>query len=560
MIRQILAPKYKIAGILLIAAMFLSALAEIAALAMMMPLVTAFTDPTLFQRNKYLKAIYDFVNPATFEQFMIVAAAMMIAVYVLKNIYNFAVFYAQTWYTKKLTLNFTNRVYQSIVERPYEYFLMHDNADLTNRISQIGTFGQTFIIPLFIFASEILVLCVLVTALIIIAPQIAIAAIAASIFVLGGFHLMTRKILEANGKKMQLALNELLLQLTLSFTAVKEIKLAKTEKYFRSQVHNAQSDYMSSIKKFYDIGNIPRMLIESWSVVLAMGILIVMLIKGISTTNIIFMAAFFLGAMFRILPSLTRIQHNLFSIKQYYYLFTVIYESLSDGKAKKDLESTTPFEFNDKIELENISFAYQNNQEKKIIKSFSLEIKKNSCIAFTGVSGCGKTTVIDLICGLLTPLDGKICIDGKNIQEMLEPWQQIIGYVPQNTILFNMSLKENIAIGVEKNKIDKDRFDRAVQLACLDDFINSLPQKEDTLVGGANMRLSGGQQQRIAIARALYRNPQILIMDEATSALDAKTEADFAESIKNLKGKITILMIAHREKMIEICDREIHLV
>ena len=561
MIRQILAPKYKAAGLLLIAAMFFGALVEIAALAMLMPLVTAFTDPTLFQRNKYLKIVYDYVNPANLEQFMIVAAAAMIAVYILKNLYNFAVFYAQTWYTKKLTLNFTNRVYQNTVARPYEYFLTHDNAELTNRIAQIGTFGQTFMVPFFIAASEILVLFTLGIAMLLLAPQIAIAAIGASAFVLGGFHLLTRRILEKNGKKMHLALNELLHQLTLTFNAVKEIKLAGTDDYFRSKVHNAQNNYMSSVKKFYDIGNIPRMLIESWSIVLAMGILIILLMQGISTTRIIFMAAFFLGAMFRILPSLTRIQHNIFSMKQYYYLFTVIHESLSASSEKINKTAPAePFRFNDQITLENVSFCYQNNQSRKIIDSFNLNIRKNECIAFTGLSGCGKTTLIDLICGLLTPIDGKICADGTDIQKILTSWQQNIGYVPQDTILFNMSVKENIAIGIDKNKIDEEKLANAIALAQLDDFINSLPQKADTQIGGSNIRVSGGQRQRIAIARALYRNPQILIMDEATSALDANTEEAFADSINTLKGKITILMIAHREKMIAVCDREIRLV
>ncbi|MBR2508464.1 MAG: ABC transporter ATP-binding protein [Lentisphaeria bacterium] len=560
MIRQILAPKYKFAALVLIVMMSIGALLEIAALAMLMPLVTAFAQPELFHSNKYLKAVYEFVSPSSLQQFMIYAAATMIITYLLKNIYNFAFFYAQTWYTKKITLNFTNRVYQNTVEHPYEYFLNVDNSELINRISQIGTFGQTFLIPFFIMLSEIMVLLVLGTAIIILVPEIAVAVFVSSLLVLGSYYLLTRKIIERNGKKMHLALSDLLMQLTLTFNAIKEIKLAKNESYFRSQVHDAQNRYMQSIKNFYDIGNIPRMLLESWTVMIAMGILIYMLANGESTAKIIFLAAFFLGATFRILPSLTRIQHNLFSVKQYYYLFTLIHESLcfkAPGNAK--MQEIEEFDFNKELVLENLSFAYPNGDGHKIINDFNLTVKANECIAFTGVSGCGKTTLIDLVCGLLKPASGTISVDGRDIQEILTSWQKSIGYVPQEPSLFNLSLRENIALGIPANKIDNERLNEVVKLARIDNFIQSLPDGLNSCIGGKNIRLSGGQKQRIAIARALYRNPKILIMDEATSALDAATEAEFADSIISLKGKVTILMIAHREKMVAVCDREIRL-
>lgn len=560
MLRQILTPKYKFAAVILIIMMSISALLEIAALSMLMPLVTAFTQPELFKSNKYMKICYDFAAPDSLHQFMIYSAATLIIVYVFKNLYNFAVFYTQTWYAKKLTLNLTNRVYQSILNKPYKYFLSLDNSELISRISQIGTFGQTFIIPFFIMLSELLVLAVLCIIIVVIIPEIAIAVFLSSFLVIGTYYLLTRKIIEKNSVRMHDAMSDLLLQLNLTFNAIKEIKLAKNESYFKIQVHDAQNRYMKSIKRFYDIGNIPRMLLEAWTVTLAMGVLIFMLTQGVATTKIILVAAFFLGATFRILPSLTRIQHNLFSVKQYFHLFYLIHESLCEpnnnaGNPEKD----NNFTFNDKLEMNGISFSYPNNKSVSVINNFDLVIKKNECIAFTGISGCGKTTLVDLICGLLTPDCGTILVDGRNIQDFLYSWQKSIGYVPQEPSLFNMSLKENIAIGVPLQHIDNERLDRAVKLARLDEFINSLPDKIDTPLGGRDMRLSGGQKQRIAIARAIYRNPEILVMDEATSALDADTEAEFAESIISLKGKITILMIAHREKMISICDREIRL-
>lgn len=563
MIRQILAPKYKIAGLILIVMMSIGALLEIAALGTLMPLITAFAQPELFQTNKYLNAVYVFSKAESLQQFMIYAAVAMIMIYIIKNLYNFIVFYTATWYSEKITLNLTNRVYQNTIARPYEYFLDFDNSELINRIWQIGTFGQSFLIPFFIMFSEFLVLLVLGTVIIVIMPGISITVLFSSLLILSIYHFLTKKIVERNGKKMHLAQSDLLMQLTLTFNAIKEIKLAKNENYFKAQVHNAQKRYIHAVKNCYDIGNIPRMLLESWAVTIAMGIMIFMLVSGVSMTKIIFLTAFFIGASFRILPSLTRIQHNIFSIKQNYYLFTLIYENLRCKTEKiretKKTEEVSDFTFNDRLSLENISFIYPNGNGEKIINDFNLTIKANECVVFTGLSGCGKTTLIDLISGLLVPVSGSIYVDGINIQNCLESWQKSIGYVPQDTILFNTSLKENIALGIPKNEIDDNRINEVLQLARIDDFVNTLPEKADTRIGGSDIRLSGGQRQRIAIARALYRNPKILILDEATSALDIATEAAFAESISNLKGKVTIIMIAHREKMIEICDRRINL-
>lgn len=560
MIRQILAPKYKVAALILIVLMSFSAILEIISLGMLMPLVTSFTNPKLFETNKYLKMIYDFVNPDSLQQFMIYSAMAMIAVYVLKNIYNFCLFYTQSYFTKKLTLNITNRVYQNNINQPYEYFLERDNSEIINKISNISTFGQLFMIPLFIIGSELIVFVVLTGTILIIMPQIAILAFLVSVLVIGGLYLFTNKKIISYGKDMHIAGTELYMLLSLTFNAIKEIKLSKTETFFRKRIHEVQESNMSAMKHIFDWGAVPRMMLETLTVVMAMSILIILLKQDMGFTRIVFMAAFFLGAMFRLLPSLTRMQHNLYSVKQYSYLFTLIYESLY-AKTSETHKKHYPedFIFREKLSLEDISFKYHNGNGKMIINHLDLDIKPLECVAFTGLSGCGKTTLIDLICGLLKPCGGRITVDGVDLQDILYPWQRSIGYVPQDTILFNMTLKENIALGIPPEKIDMERLSEAIKLARIEDFVESLPEGLETRTGGQNIRLSGGQKQRIAIARALYRNPRILILDEATSALDAETEEAFAQSIRSLKGKVTILMIAHREKMIEVCDRRIYL-
>lgn len=559
MIRQILLPKYKIAAIFLIFSMFIGALLEILALAMLMPLVTAFTNPDLFRSNKYLKIAYDIIAPEDLKSFIIIAAASLIALYILKNVYNFTVFYAQSYFTMKLTLNLTDRVYRKHINKPYEEFLQNDNNEIITQILRISEFGQNFLNPLFIAVTEFLVFIVLTLTILFIFPEIALSSFFLCVVIIGGFYLLIQKKIERYGQQEHIARSNLMILLSQTFNAVKELKLAHLEKFFRKEVYNSQQCGVLAIKRITDWGNLPRMLLESVTIILAMSILIILLKRDIDFTRIIFMAAFFLGAMFRLLPSISRLQNNLHWVKHNFYLFKLIHQSLSNSTDTINNDTDKPFTFNSELKLENISFSYVNNDGRKIIQNLNLSIKPKECIVFTGASGCGKTTVIDLISGLLVPTEGTVSVDGENIKNCLASWQKSIGYVPQDTIIFNGSLKQNIALGVPEEKIDDARIAEVMKLARIDDFVNNLPDKANTLTGGANIRLSGGQKQRIAIARALYRNPEILILDEATSALDTETEKSFAESIQSLKGKLTVIMIAHREKMIEICDRQIHL-
>ena len=213
--------------------------------------------------------------------------------------------------------------------------------------------------------------------------------------------------------------------------------------------------------------------------------------------------------------------------------------------------------FNDKIELKNVSFSYED--KKSIIENLSLSIPKDQRVGFIGPSGSGKTTIIDLIIGLLTPDSGSICVDGKNIANHIREWQANIGYIPQHIFIFNDSIKANIALGIAPEKIDKERICKVIEMAQLSDFVSQQPQGVDTIVGDHGIKLSGGEQQRLGIARALYRDPEILVMDEATSALDNTTENEFMSAIDSLTGQKTIIIIAHRLTTVENCDKVIDL-
>ena len=209
--------------------------------------------------------------------------------------------------------------------------------------------------------------------------------------------------------------------------------------------------------------------------------------------------------------------------------------------------------FNDSIRLTDVSFRYPNQMEYSI-KDISLTIPIGQSVAFIGESGAGKTTLVDIILGILQPEKGNVLVDGKNLHDLKSLWQQKIGYIPQSIFLSDDSIRGNVAFGIENEQIDDEAVWKALEQAQLKEFIEALPDQLETSVGERGIRLSGGQRQRIGIARALYHNPEILFMDEATSALDNETEKEIMKAIDGLKGEKTLIIIAHRLTTIENCD------
>jgi ABC-type multidrug transport system fused ATPase/permease subunit len=264
-------------------------------------------------------------------------------------------------------------------------------------------------------------------------------------------------------------------------------------------------------------------------------------------------------SLIRMMPSMSRIQYNLTTVRHNLHAFNNIYEDLKNlSPVIIESSDKEPLCFKDKIEIKNVDFAYE-GAEENIFTDFSLTIPFASSVAFVGTTGCGKTTLVDIILGLLKPIKGKILVDGRSIEENLPSWREKIGYVPQFIFLLDSSIAENVAWGVNRDKIDEQKIRKCLEKAQILDFVESLPDKLKTNVGENGVCLSGGQRQRIGIARALYRDPEVLVLDEATSALDNETENAFVEALDSLRGKLTIIMIAHRLTTIKNCDKIIRM-
>ena len=265
--------------------------------------------------------------------------------------------------------------------------------------------------------------------------------------------------------------------------------------------------------------------------------------------------AVFAVAAFRLLPSVGRINEHMSATLYSAPSLDLIYHDLKEVEELPQLaeKSDKEWKFQNILKIKNVSYHYPDGEEN-VIEKASFEIRRGSSVAFVGQSGAGKTTMVDIILGLLTPQMGKITADGMDIEKNITVWQREIGYIPQTIYLSDDTIRNNIAFGIPEEEIDEAAVEAAVEGAQLSEFVESLPNGLDTCVGDRGVRLSGGQRQRIGIARALYHNPEILVLDEATSALDNDTEASVMEAIDNLKGEKTMIIIAHRLTTIKNVD------
>jgi ATP-binding cassette subfamily C protein len=402
--------------------------------------------------------------------------------------------------------------------------------------------------------TELIIIVSILIMLLILSPSVTLGLIAVVLLVSAAvffpFQNWNRKLGNATVKE-SLDLSKIELQ---GLKAVKESKIMNVEDFFSKDyfIHISKRNRIQADISF--MGNMPRFMIEAMLVVVGMGMLIVLVLSDKSIGSITMTLSLFAVSLVRLMPSMSRIQYSLTTIRHAQGIFDPLSKELCyfDRDDKSVKRVNLPFE--NKISFNSIKFGYSDGAPN-IFDGFSLEIPRKSSVAFVGPTGCGKTTLIDLLLGLLKPLSGTICVDGVNIEENLPAWQKRIGYVPQFIFLLDDTIRANVAFGVPPDKIDDNRVRECLQIAQILDFIETMPKGIDNLIGENGIRLSGGQRQRVGIARALYHGPEILVLDEATSALDNETEKAFVDALKTLHGKLTIIIVAHRLTTVQNCDR-----
>ena len=557
--------RYQFVGLFILG--LLAAFLETIGVSIMLPFINAIMAPNELFKNKYIVLFLGNIRDEDYYDLFLFLGILIVIVYLFKNSFLLYANYIQT----SFRLNFHNKLSIKLLEshlnRPYSYFITKKSSeiiqailndtncvyDTINLIYQLVSQGFIIVfLGIFIAYSDLFMAMVLL-----------VVASFCCVLVTFGF----KKKLSDLGRQTRIANQIQYKYLYQAITGNKDIKVMNRGGYFIEHYKAAQKNVNKAVLENSVIGSLPEKVIETVCVCCIIGAVCIRILQGIDVELFVPKLAVFAVAAFKIMPSVSKclgyLQQLVFyrsAVEAAYNdikAFNLYEESLSDNyrSVTNNLErNIVRFDFNDKISINNISWTYSDN-ENKVINNLSLTINKGEAIAFIGRSGAGKTTLADILLGLLQPQSGSVFVDGIDIYAAPGIWSRIIGYVPQDVFLVDDTIRANVAFGVDENDITDDEIWNALEKAQLKQFVSSLKEGLDTIVGERGIKFSGGQRQRIAIARALYHNPEVLVLDEATAALDGKTENALMEAIDNLHGEKTLIIIAHRLSTIRNCDK-----
>lgn len=546
--------------IIMLLMMLIGAGLETAGTSLLIPFITIAMEPDSVFQNEYLKYFYDLMHLTSVNGFLVMLSIVLSAIFILKNIYLYFMYYAQYRFIYNGQFNTSRSLFKDYVRRPYEFYLdastpvvmRHIMSDVNGSYNLLLTFLQLFT-ELFIFAA-LLVLALVYS------PAMTLVMCAVLGIILLANKMILGPILRRFGHEVQTNSALTTKWIMQAVNGMKETKVLNKERYFVEQ-YEKSADKLNAIQKRQNsMQNIPRLMIET---VCMCGILLVMAVFlsiGNNLNEMITQLGILAVVAIKLMPSANKLSTYINNIAYYEPSLTAVEDIIIRSHQKdvdtdilflkKDIE---PMDFSKEVELENITYRYPNT-EVNILENASVSIPIGKSIGFIGPSGAGKSTTVDILLGLLEPQQGRVTVDGVDIRTNLPGWYARIGYVPQMIFMLDDTIRNNVAYGVDEKDIDEEQVWYALREAQMDEFVRGLPDGLDTSIGERGVRISGGQRQRLGIARALYTEPEIMIFDEATSALDNDTESAIMEAIERLHGKKTLVIIAHRLTTIEKCD------
>lgn len=532
---------------------------EVIGVSLMLPFVSAIMQPDIIETNDMIRKICEILDLHSHRTFAIACIIMLIFIFLFKNIYLIIEYYIQARFVYNNQFNMQQYLLHIFLSRPYEYFLGTESGEVLRAIQNDVPSTYSLLTTLISLFSEGIVSLALSITVFFIDPTMTVFVV----FILGVITSIIVKVikpvLSRKGEERQKygALNyKWIIQ---SINGIKEIKVMGKEEFFKKNYEISGKKYTNAEKWNAVFNNIPRLFIEMSVMCSVFAFIAFSIYKGRDINSLIPTLAAFAMAAVKLMPSANRI---IAAVN------VIAYQGLSLDKLLEDIEwfNRDNVELNNKkgciserisinncIELKNIFYKYPNTN-RYVLENAGMQIPIGKSIGIVGKSGSGKTTVVDIILGLLNTESGTILVDGKDVADKEKTWLGNLGYIPQSIFLLDDTIKANIAFGISDSEIDENKLMKAIEKSQLGDFIKTLPDGVNSHVGERGVRLSGGQRQRIGIARTLYSDPGILVFDEATAALDNETEKAIMESINGLHGEKTIIIIAHRLQTIKDCD------
>ncbi len=551
--------KQKIQLLCITILIILGAFFELIGITAVLPFINVAVSPNSIFKNHYLSFFYTELRMSSPNSFLAILAFILILIYLIKNIYLTLMNYVIFRFTYNNQKKLAHRMLSIYLKQPYLFFVSHNSADLIRNVSDDTNMLFDSVLSFMQLLVEIIVCSLLLIFLLITDKSITLGVAVILVLFMMFFVKFLKKNIQLRGEKVRenrVGMSKWLLQ---TFGGIKETKIMGKEKFFLDNYGKEFQDFANNHCIYQTLAYIPKPLMETMCISSVLLVVALKLVRGVQSEYFISTISVFAVAAFRLLPAfnritgyISRIMFNKSSVDAVYHDLKQV-ENLENMKKNTINDKENVLEFSKEIRIENLTFAYP-NCNNYVINNVSFSIPKNKSVAFIGPSGAGKTTLADIILGVLLPNKGTIKVDGKNIFDNINKWHSKIGYIPQNIYLLDDSIKRNIAYGLTDEEIDQDKLNNAILEAQLKDFIDGLEEGVDMKIGERGVRLSGGQRQRIGIARALYTNPEILVLDEATSALDNDTEEAVMNAINHLAGRKTLLIIAHRLSTIKNCD------
>jgi len=553
--------KLQMGGIVVL--MLIGGVLESLGVTMAVPVLQVVIDETCVQTNKYMHWVYvtfDMKNPT---QFAVVAMLGLIFAFIIKNLFLFAQTKIQLKFVYTNQFATSRRMMINFMQRPYEYYLNAETAVIQRNITSDVNNMYAMILNMLQLLSECIVFTFLVVVLLFVDAKMILIIAVLLIVVLFIIKKVLKPIMVKAGEENQDFYSGLFKWIEQSVTGIKEIKISNREPYFINEYAKCGEGYVSAVQRYNIFNATPRMLIETVTVAGLVLYMMTQMLGGAAVSEMLPQLTVFGLAAMRLLPSANRINNYQTALSYFEPFFMGVTDNLQteihdesvnyDAATYQKVEDVEKLPVKDKIEMKDIVYHYPDS-DVLIFDKAQMTIPIGKSVGIVGTSGAGKTTIVNIMLGLLNIESGSILADGVEVRENYRRWLKNIGYIPQNIFMIDTSIRKNVAFGIPDDEIDDEKVWAALKEAQLDEYVKSLPEGLDTRIGERGIRLSGGQRQRIGIARALFEDPEVLVLDEATSALDNETEAAIMDSINRLHGRKTLIIIAHRLQTIEKCD------
>ncbi len=566
--------KIKIAGLMVL--ILIGGIMETASASLILPLVSAVLDEEKFSSNKYVVIAMNVIGVDSVRTFTFILLGAIIAAFVIKNAFLIFQTYLLARFANRNRARCTTNLLWQFLHRPYEYYLYAETSDIIRTI--YGDMDNIFnlLLQCMNFAAELIVsACLGIFILVMDWKMTVLVAGLLGLLTLYNTKVIKRHLnIAGEGARItQAGMYKWILQ---SASGIKDVKVLKKEYYFTDKYSESVEGYADNQIKYNVLTNLPRLLIETVAIVGILAYVMLSMALGTDIAGLLTTLSAFAVAAMRLLPSVNRLNTYMANIAYYEPALNFIYENvdtkglseenvlikyaeqelLPSAESAVDVTETAQsasLTMEHSIDLKGITFAYPKT-DKLIFDHADMEIPIGKSVGVIGSSGAGKSTIVDILLGLLKIREGKILCDGTDVMNNYGQWLSNIGYIPQNIYMLDDSIRHNIAFGVPDEEIDDARIWEVLTEAQMKEFVEGLPDKLDAQIGERGVRISGGQKQRLGIARALYHDPKLMVFDEATSALDNDTETAIMEAIDRLHGRKTLVIIAHRLRTIENCD------